>query len=218
VTTNPEHPPARGKRTLRLAMVLAAVLALNAVGAWLGHLVNFQLFPRHEPMLHLLVMAAIAVYVLLMATPFMPGIEIGLAVMALLGPKSAALVYLCTVLALSLSYAVGRFVPLRLVCRFLGWLYLERASGLVRQLEPLGRRERLAVLNAKAPRRVAPFLLRHRYLTIAALLNLPGNALLGGGGGIGLVVGMSGLVPYPAYLLVVAVAVAPVPLLVYFQP
>jgi len=217
VTTSKKHHPARGRRTLRLAVVLAVVLALNALGAWLGHLVNFQLFPRHEPMLHLLVMIAIAVYVLLMATPFMPGIEIGLALMALLGPKSAALIYLSTVLALSLSYAVGRFVPLRVVYRLLGWLYLERASSLVRQLEPLGRRERLAVLNEKAPRRVAPFLLRHRYVTIAALLNLPGNALLGGGGGIGLVVGVSGLIPYPAYLLVVAVAVAPVPLLIYFQ-
>ncbi len=217
MTTSKKHHPARGRRTLRLAVVLAVVLALNALGAWLGHLVNFQLFPRHEPMLHLLVMIAIAVYVLLMATPFMPGIEIGLALMALLGPKSAALIYLSTVLALSLSYAVGRFVPLRVVYRLLGWLYLERASSLVRQLEPLGRRERLAVLNEKAPRRVAPFLLRHRYVTIAALLNLPGNALLGGGGGIGLVVGVSGLIPYPAYLLVVAVAVAPVPLLIYFQ-
>jgi hypothetical protein len=49
------------------------------------------------------------------------------------------------------------------------------------------------------------------------LLNLPGNALLGGGGGIGLIIGMSRLIPFHKYLLLIAVAVAPVPLGLYLQ-
>jgi hypothetical protein len=36
--------------------------------------------------------------------------------------------------------------------------------------------------------------------------------LIGGGGGIALVTGMSRLIPYPQFLLVLALAIAPVPL------
>jgi len=198
-------------------VVLGVILLLNLAGAWLGQLVNFQIFPRHEPVLHAALLAAVGVYILLMATPFMPGIEVGLAVMLLLGGKSALLIYPCTLLALSLSFLAGRHFPLGRVRRLLDWLYLHRAAALVRQLEPLAPAERLAVLRQKAPQRIAPFLLRHRYLMIAVLLNLPGNALVGGGGGIGLVVGMSGLVPFSRYLLVVSVAIAPLPLWLYLQ-
>lgn len=63
-----------------------------------------------------------------------------------------------------------------------------------------------------------PRLLRHRYLALAVALNLPGNTLLGGGGGIALMAGLSGLYPMPAYLTTVAIAVAPVPLLVGLSP
>jgi hypothetical protein len=75
----------------------------------------------------------------------------------------------------------------------------------------------LTLVYATAPARVAPFLLDHRYATSAVLLNLPGNALLGGGGGIGLIIGMSRLIPFHKYLLLIAVAVAPVPLGLYLQ-
>ncbi len=209
--------PSRIKRYSRLLLVLAIVVLLNLGGIWLGQLVNFQLFPRHDPMLHAALLVVVAVYTLLMAIPFMPGIEVGLAVILLLGPKSALLIYLCTLLALSISYLIGKCFPLTLVQGFLDWLYLHRASDLVRQLEPLDRLGRLQFLHDKAPARLAPFLLHHRYLTIAALLNLPGNALIGGGGGIGLVVGMSKVIPFYKYFLLISVAVAPLPLFLYLQ-
>jgi hypothetical protein len=204
-------------RYIRIAMVLILILGLNVSGAWLGHLVNFQLFPRHDTMLHAALLISVAIYILLMATPFMPGIEVGMAVMLMLGYKSALLIYLCTLIALSVSYAIGRFFPLSLVYRFLKWLYLDKASELVHQLEPLNQQERLGLLNKKAPTKFAPFLLNHRYLTIAVALNLPGNALVGGGGGIGLVVGMSRVVPFYKYLIVVAISVLPVPLCIFLQ-
>lgn len=210
-------PPAKHKRYGRIAIVFAVVLSLNLAGSWLGQQVNFQLFPRHDSMLHAVLMIALLIYILLMATPFMPGIEIGLTVMLLLGHKSALLIYLCTLIALSISYLVGKFFPLQLVHRLLKWLYLNRASELVSQLEPLNQTERLSFLQEKAPARFAPFLLKHRYAMIAVLLNLPGNALLGGGGGIGIVVGMSRLIPFHKYLLIISLAVAPVPLVIYFQ-
>jgi hypothetical protein len=209
--------PSKKKRLSRIAIVLAIIILLNFAGTWLGQQINFQLFPRHESMLQGALLIALLLYILLMATPFMPGLEVGMAVMFLFGSKSALLVYLCTIGALSISYTTGRFFPLRIVHRLLNWLCLETASELVIELEPLAQQERLEYLSGKAPSRIAPFLLKHRFVTIALLLNLPGNALIGGGGGIGLVVGMSRLVPFHTYVLVMAIAVSPVPLCIYLQ-
>jgi len=205
------------KRYVRIAIVLAIILLLNIAGTWVGHLVNFQLFPRHDSILNAVILGAVAIYVLLMATPFMPGIEIGLAIMVLFGSKSALLIYLATLLALSISYLVGRYFPLPLVHRLLNWLYLTRASELIKQMEQIDPSQRLKFLYSKAPARFSSLFLKHRYAAIAIILNVPGNALIGGGGGIGLVVGMSRLIPFYKYFLVMSGAVAPVPLLVYFQ-
>jgi hypothetical protein len=145
--------------------------------------------------------------------PVTPGIEVGLMLMAMLGVEGIVLVYLCTVLALSLSFLAGRLLPPRLVARILGWLTLHRARKLVMDLEPLGPEERLLFLMQSAPSRIVPFLLRHRYLVLAVLINLPGNAIIGDVGGIGLIAGMSRLFPFPKYVLLVSVAITPVPLL-----
>ena len=204
-------------RFLKLMVLLVIIVALNVGGTWLSHLIDFQLFPRHEPMLHAIVLVAVILYIVLMATPFMPGIEIGLALMMLLGNKGAILVYLCTLAALSVSFAIGRKIPSRFIDLLLNWLHLYKASALVRQLESLNQQERLEFLSEKAPSRIAPFLLRHRYLAIAVVVNLPGNALIGGGGGIGLVAGMSKIIPFHGYLMVLAIAIAPVPLWFFLQ-
>lgn len=204
-------------RFLKLMVLLVIIVALNVGGTWLSHLIDFQLFPRHEPMLHAIVLVAVILYIVLMATPFMPGIEIGLALMMLLGNKGAILVYLCTLAALSVSFAIGREIPPRFIELFLNWLHLYKASALVRQLESLNQQERLEFLYEKTPSRIAPFLLRHRYLAIAVVVNLPGNALIGGGGGIGLVAGMSKIIPFHGYLMVLAIAIAPVPLWFFLQ-
>jgi hypothetical protein len=81
------------------------------------------------------------------------------------------------------------------------------------QLEPLNSEEKLDFLLRAAPSKVIPFLVKHRYFMIALALNLPGNALIGGGGGIGLISGMSRLYPFPKYTLLVSFAITPVPLL-----
>jgi hypothetical protein len=41
---------------------------------------------------------------------------------------------------------------------------------------------------------------------------VPGNAVIGGGGGIALLAGISGLFTFPRYLAIVSLAVLPVPL------
>jgi len=209
--------PAKFRRLVKLLILVLVVVSINIGGTWLMHQIEFQLFPRHDSMLQFMVLGVTLLYVLLMAIPFMPGIEIGLALMILLGSKGALLVYLSTVLALSLSFIIGRRTPPHLIKQLLHWFHLYEASALVAQLEPLGQQQRLKLLYEKAPSKLVPFLLRHRYLAIVATLNLPGNALIGGGGGIGVIAGMSKIFPFYAFILTVAVATAPVPILFLFE-
>lgn len=200
-------------RLLLLALLLGGVYVAGdfltqQTRAWLSQ------FGEYSPYL---VVAAMAVYVLFMALPFVPGIEIGLLVMLVGGIEGIAMVYTATLLALSLSYGLGRLVPVPILGSLLGWLGLRRAEALVHEMEEMTAEQRMMYLTRRVPGRWVPFLLKHRYLAVAVVLNTPGNAVIGGGGGIGLVAGMSGLFPYPRYLALVAVAISPVPLMLILQ-
>ena len=202
-------------RFVKLVLLVFLGIGLNLTGHALVDGLNFQVFPRHEAVLHLMVLSAAGLYITLMAIPFMPGIEVGFALLLLLGGEGALLVYMSTVLALSISYWFGRLMPERTISRVLQWLNFHRAAEIVRRLELVPPPERIGELYSLAPEGIVPFLLRHRFLAVGVLLNLPGNALIGGGGGIGLVLGMSRLIPFYQYVSTVALAVAPVPLLFY---
>jgi hypothetical protein len=173
-------------------LFLGILVFLNYAAGWLANLVAFQMWPEYVDIAAFILFASIVIYILLLAIPFLPGIEVGLALMAILGVKGIVLVYLCTVLSLSLSFLFGRLLPPRYVARALGWYHLVRARDLVTALEPLTSEERLRFLLRSAPSRIVPFLLRQRCLVIGMLFNLPGNALIGGGGGIGLISAQQG--------------------------
>jgi hypothetical protein len=162
-------------RALRIALLAAAAVALHFGCA--EAIEACDLGARLVSEAPLVLAAAAAVYVLAMALPFVPGIEIGLALMLLLGEPGIALVYLCTQLALALGYAAGRFLP------------------------------RPALPGAWAER-----LRRRPALALAALINLPGNAAIGGAGGIAVLAGAARLLPFWRYVLVMAVATTPLPL------
>ena len=212
-TTVVEVPRGRAKIAVAITIFLGILLFLNYGVGRIADILAFQMWPRHVNLAVFIVFASAALYIVLTVLPFMPGIEVGLMLMAMLGVEGIVLAYLCTVLALSLSFLARRLIPPRLVGRILGWLTLPRARKLVTDLEPLGPEERLLFLTRSAPSRIVPFLLRHRYLVLAVLFNLPGNAIIGDGGGIGLIAGMSRLFPFPKYVLLVSVAITPVPLL-----
>ena len=209
--------PSRSVRCIKILLLITVVVLLNSGGGWMAHQINFQLYPRHEPYLHLVILGSFGLYILLMTLPFMPGIEIGLTLMLFLGSKGVVLVYCCTLIALSISFLIGQRIPLQRFSKFLGWLHLKKARDLILEMEPLSSDERVAILHKKAPARFVPHLLNHRYLAIALLLNLPCNAVIGGGGGIGLIIGMSGLITYTRYLLTVAVSISPVPIVIFLK-
>ena len=207
-------PAGRGIRlAAKIALFVSILVFLNYAIGWLANLFAFQMWPQHANMAVFVLFASIASYIVLLAIPFLPGIEVGLMLMAMLGVKGIVLVYFCTVLSLSLSFLFGRLLPPHYLARALGWFHLNRARDLVTSLEPLDTEERLRFLLRSAPSRIVPFLLRHRYLIVGALFNVPGNALIGGGGGIGLVAGMSRLFPFPKYLLLICLAITPGPII-----
>jgi len=199
----------------KLALFIGLLWVASRAGNWVMGQLTPHLTPSTEPALHRFIMIAISVYVLLMMLPFVPGVEIGLAMIAMFGPNIAPLVYSGTVLALVLSFLIGRLLPQNAIIELFETLHLKRAGNLLRQLEYRQTDDRLEFLLQNASTRILPFLLRHRFLALMVALNLPGNALLGGGGGICLVAGFSRLFPISRFILAVAIAVSPVPLFIF---
>jgi uncharacterized membrane protein YdjX (TVP38/TMEM64 family) len=127
----------RWRRLLRALPIVAAyalvVVAATVAADWLIGLLGMELRPTTEPFIHRLIMVSLLAYVLLMALPFVPGVEIGLALIMLLGPEIVPVVYLATVSALALSYGVGRLVPEQMVARAFAALGMVLAAGNLRR-------------------------------------------------------------------------------------
>ncbi len=200
------------KLTCLVLLLVAANLAVHEIAGAM----DFQIRAGNEDMVHRTIMLTAALYAVLLAIPFVPGAEIGLAMITMLGPPIAFLVYVCTVAGLCLSFLAGRLVPLSGLIGLADYLSLRRTSKLLEQIEPLDRQERLSFLASRAPNRFVPLLLRYRYLALAVAFNVPGNFLIGGGGGIALIAGASRLYSLPVFFLTIMLAVAPVPFAVLF--
>ena len=92
----------------------------------------------------------------------------------------------------------------------MGCVRAAAALGRLRETEP---DTRLRRLEDSVPRWARGWVLRRRYLLLALLVNLPGNSLIGGGGGILIAAGLSRLFRSAPVLLTLVLATAPVPLL-----
>ena len=208
--------PPGGQRAVRVLLKATLFLGVVIAATWLSHLVrealSLDITPGNEQQMHRALMLGTLVYIFLLALPFVPGAEIGIAMLTAFGASIAPLVYTATVLAMMLSYTAGRVVPPDLIARLLSLLRMRRAADLVGRLIPLPGDARLALLLDAAEPGLVTLALRQRYVALGLLLNLPGNAVIGGGGGIMLAAGLSGLfAPFPT-AVAIAVAVSPVPL------
>ncbi len=204
----------RWRMLFRVGLVIGLVVCINLFARWLGHQLEIEVRPSNDHMIRGIIIISLVVYTVLIAIPFVPSVEVGWGLMLLLGADLAPLVYLCTVVGLSASYIVGRRIPESRLQTFLEEFSLTRASQLVGKLKTLDTEQRLSLLLARAPAKFIPTLVRHRYLAVAVALNIPGNTVIGGGGGISLVAGMSRLFGFCRFVLTLAVAVAPLPLLI----
>ncbi len=209
--------PAFGVRWSAIAKIVGLIsllIAANILAHGIADSLDFQIRPGNEDAVHRTIMVSAALYSILLAIPFVPGAEVGLTMMTILGPAIALLVYVCTVAGLSLSFLVGRMVPLSILIRFTEDINFNRTSQLLKDIEPRGTQEKLEILVNAAPSRFLPVLLRFRYLALGVALNVPGNFLIGGGGGIALFAGISRLYSLSGFLITIAVAVAPIPVAV----
>lgn len=160
-----------------------------------------------------MLLTALLIYALLMATPFVPGIEIGLALLVLRGPEVAPAVYLATAAGLCIAYMVGRMVPMSSSRRIFADLRLHRTAEMIDRLGALPPEDRVALLEARLPRWARTAFRRLRYVALAMLFNLPGNSFIGGGGGLALMAGLSGVFrPGPTFATIF-LAILPAPLI-----
>lgn len=206
----------RWKILFRVTLIVAILVCANFVAQWLHEQLQVEANPTNEHVIHRIIITSLLIYTLLIAIPFVPSVEIGLGLMMVLGADLAPLVYMFTVLGLSLSFILGCIIPESSLQSFLEDLSLEKAGRLVERLRGLNTDERLALLVSHAPAKFIPNLMRHRYVAVALALNIPGNTVIGGGGGIALIAGMSRLFNFWQFALMLVIAVAPVPLIIIF--
>ena len=102
-------------------------------------------------MIRYAVWAGVILYVVLLAIPFVPGIEISFGLLAALGRDIVPLIYVATIASLTISFLIGRLLPLTAIASVFRFVGLERAEELVKQLAPLNSNQRLAFLLSAAP-------------------------------------------------------------------
>ncbi len=204
------------RTTLRVAVLAGFVVVVNLGVIWVKQRLSVITDPNDSAMLIGIIVLSLLLYTLLMALPFVPGVEIGLSLLMLQGPPVAPFVYLATFAGLSLSFLLGHFLPYSYLQRIVFDLGLNKTSGLLESLRPLSSERRLALLRRRLPRWATAIFINYRYVMIALALNMPGNIVIGGGGGIALVAGISRVFSPVLVLLTFALAVAPVAAAFFF--
>ena len=182
-----------GRHCRQVVPRLRTVLMLTAVVLTLAKLVGTSpewLLQGTDSVVTLI--TACVIYALLLAIPFIPSVEIGLLIMVLFGAPGAAGAYLATCTGLTGAYLIGR--------RLGGTAPFRRINL------PPRYSARLSAITARLPAGMLPV------LSLAALLNMPGNTAVGGGGGIAMAYGAGRLLTAPAFLTTVALATAILPI------
>lgn len=115
----------------------------------------------------------VLIYVLVLALPFVPGVEFGLLLMVLFGREGVIAAYVATVVGLSLAYFVAQTVPSRITLGWMNKLGLSDAAN-----DPKNAMDAIVIGRGATQgiaARLGKFLLSHRHLALAVCLNLPGN-------------------------------------------
>ena len=157
-------------------------------------LVMAWLQAREYPLFWILVVTS-SVYALALAVPFLPAVELGWMIMAAFGKPAILSIWFATPIGLLVAFALGYWM------REWPWVgrLRERFQNRVEQATGTGFGDRALRF---ADRRIAS----HPYWVLVVLINLPGNWLIGGGGGIGILAGASGMYHPLRYFLVLVPA------------
>ncbi len=197
-----------GKRAPHIAGVIAVVvfsfIAFN-------HLLDFaKTLEGGETKIGIL-LAVFAAFAVLVSVPFMPSVNMAMALMILRGPDEVWAVYAASVAGLSFAFFYGYLVPHRILHIIFADIGFHRGTALIDRFAGMNRTERLAHIYEFTPNRIRGWLTKWRYLTIAIALNFPGSVVVGGAGGILLVAGMSRLFAPLQLMLTIALVLLPIP-------
>ena len=159
-----------------------------------------------------LLVPVFVVYFITSGLPFVPASEIGFGLLIVLGGEIAPLIVLVSASGLITSFLVGKFVSMQKLAKLLNWFGLEKASNFLLKLQNMNQQEKLDHMMQGVSKKWSIALMRYRYLGIIALLNIPGNAVIGGGGGIAFMAGVTGLFSAKWFALSAILGVLPYPL------
>ena len=106
-----------------LILKIGILIGFIVLATWGVHMIrdalDLQIRPDNEQQVHKAIMIGATAYVGLLAMPFVPGAEIGIALLAGFGAAIAPLIYVCTVAAMMLAFTIGRFLPISALERVL---------------------------------------------------------------------------------------------------
>lgn len=193
----------------RIGLIVVAVYLVHQLMSWVMAEAEAT---KSGPLMVGVVLVVLFAYIVLISIPFVPGIEIALSLMILRGPDVVLWVYGATVMGLFLAFLAGQYLSYGYLHTVFRDMRMKRACDLLDTIEPLSRTERLGFLKDKLPRILRPFLVEGRYALVGTVLNIPGNALIGGGGGIMLLAGLTRLFSTCGMLVLLIIAVSPVPI------
>ena len=201
------------KVALRIVALCLLVAGALWASAWIRDALEMELMPHNEALMHRMIVTGLLLLFALMALPFLPGAEVGLALLSAFGAAIAPAVYLTVVLALITAFAVGRLVPINKTAQLLRNMRMTRAANFLDGLSDVPPEEILDHILKNSPASPMRALIRFRYVLIIFLINTPGNFVIKDGGGIALVAGLSRCFHPFAYFVAIAIAVLPVPLM-----
>jgi hypothetical protein len=104
-----------------IALRVVVLLAIVVLATWAAHLLkdalNLTIMPGNEQRVHRILMVGLVAYIGLLAIPFVPGAEIGIAMLTAFGAAIAPLVYVATVCAMMLCLYAGAYSSSHNACR-----------------------------------------------------------------------------------------------------
>ena len=142
----------------------------------------------------------LALYTLLLAIPFVPGIELALILLLLFGEKWVFFIYFATIIGLTLSFYAGRTLRNKHGIDPSEWSYIKTLFKKLKETPGSTSNSRLGSL-VKSP-----------ILSLAILLNMPFNTAIGGGGGIAFGCGLASGYSLKSFLAGVSLATLPFPI------
>lgn len=151
-------------------------------------------------------------YILAIGLPFFPSFQIAVAFMLLFGVGHIHVTYTCCVLGFMWPFLIGRTVPVRIVTRVLTALNQPKLVAILTGTEATSDKM-LTHLTRFLPDRFRDFAQTRKYLSLAILLNVPGNVFFGGSAGLLLMSGALRIFSTGGVVLLVLVCLCPIPVL-----